>query len=108
MVSLAYGRCMRTAHVHAPWPPDLYVSQPIPFRTAFSADLEVDLIGFTGWVLEPLFTHREKGSSYAVLPRTWIGYWRRTRCTVTVETRCPFAGAGSGHANGLAGWRDCT
>jgi hypothetical protein len=34
----------------------------IPFRTGFSAVSAIDLIGFTGSVLEPLFTHGEKGS----------------------------------------------
>jgi hypothetical protein len=53
---------------------DLAVPQAIPFHTGFSAGLGIDLIGFTGWVLEPLFTHREKGSSYAVLSSICIGY----------------------------------
>ena len=30
------------------------VPQPLPFETAGSKDTSIDLIGFAGWILEPL------------------------------------------------------
>src|ERR1017187_4621211 len=83
------------------------VPQAIPFPTGFSADSAIDLIGFTRWVLEPLFTHHEQGSATLFCRELGLdtaegpaALWQWKHDILWLS------GAGSGHADGLVGWRD--